>query len=148
MKKGFKDNDVYEALDDKEFAPKADSRPFSRILQDVVDHLTEIIRSELRLAHAEVREDVAQVSRAGIFLAIGGAFALCALGFVLLGAVYALGTRLEPWVSAVLVGVAAGVIGAILLMVGRSRIKQASLKPDTTIRSLQENVTWLKKQAK
>lgn len=145
---GFKSNDWNRALDDKASSPMPDNRPFSRILHDVIDHLTEIIRSEVRLARVEVREDVAQVARAGILIVVGGALALYALGFVLLGAVYALEARVEPWASAVLVGAGVGVVGAIFLMVGRARIKRASLKPDRTIHSLQENVTWLKRQAK
>jgi uncharacterized membrane protein YqjE len=123
-------------------------RPFSRILQEIVTHLTEIIRSEIRLARAEVRADIAQVARASVFVGIGAVFGLYALGFALLGVVYALGTRITPWVSALIVAVGVGVIAAIFLHVGRTKMKQIDLKPDNTIRSLQENVTWMKKQVR
>jgi apolipoprotein N-acyltransferase len=123
-------------------------RPFSRILQEMVAHLTEIIRSEIQLARTEVRADIAQVVRASVFVAIGAVFGLYALGFALLGVVYALATRVTPWLSALLVAVGVAVIAAIFLYVGRTKMKQVDLKPDNTIRSLQENVTWMKKQVR
>jgi len=73
---------------------------------------------------------------------------LYALGFVLLSAVYALGTGIPLWLSALIVGAGIGITAAIFLQVGRNRMKQANLKPDQTIRSLQENVTWLKNRTK
>jgi uncharacterized membrane protein YqjE len=133
------------------FAGRASSnqdRPLSRILQEMVAHLAEIIRSEIRLARVEVRADIAQVARASVFVAIGAVFGLYALGFALLSVVYALATRVTPWLSALIVGVGVGVIAAIFLQVGRTKMKQVDLKPDNTIRSLQENVTWMKKQVR
>jgi len=133
------------------FAGRASSnqdRPLSRILQETVAHLTEIIRSEIQLARVEVRADIAHVARASVFVAIGAVFGLYAVGFVLLGVVYALATRVTPWLSALIVAVGVGVIAAIFLHVGRTKMKQVDLKPDNTIRSLQENVTWIKKQVR
>ena len=123
-----------------------DDRPFSQIVQDILAHLTEIVRSEVQLARTEVRADIAQVARAGVFVAIGAIFGLYALGLVLLSAVYALETRFSPGLSALIVGIGVGVIAAIFLSVGRTKLKRADLKPDKTIRSLQENVTWMKKR--
>ena len=125
---------------------KSDDRPFSRIVQDVLAHLTEIVRSEVQLARTEVRADIAQVARAGVFVAIGAVFGLYALGFILLSVVHALETRLSPGLSALIVGIGVGVIAAIFLSVGRTKLKRADLKPDKTISSLQENVTWMKKR--
>jgi uncharacterized membrane protein YqjE len=133
------------------FAGRASSnqdRPLSRILQETVAHLTEIIRSEIQLARVEVRADIAQVAKACVFVAVGAVFGLYALGFALLGVVYALATRVTPWLSALIVAVGMGVIAAIFLLVGRTKMKQVDLKPDNTIRSLQENVTWMKKQVR
>jgi hypothetical protein len=117
-------------------------------LQQIVNHVTEIIRSEVRLLRAEVRQDVAQVAKASVFCVIGAVLAFYGLGFVLLGLVYALGRTTPLWLSAVIVGVGAAAIAAVFLWIGRTKIRQASLKPDKTIRSMQENVTWMKKQTR
>jgi hypothetical protein len=123
-------------------------RSLSQILQEIVRHITEIFRSEMRLARAEVREDVTQVRKSGVYFVIGAVFAFHALGFFLLGLVYALGTTMALWLSALVVSAGAGVIAVTLLSVGRRKLKQTNLMPDKTIRSLQENVTWMKRQTK
>ena len=148
MKEGSHNNkDQLDAFNGTRASSNQD-RPLSRILQEMLGHLTELIRSEIQLARTEVRADIAQVARAGVFVAIGAAFGLYALGFVLLSAVYALATRVTPWLSASIVAVGAAVIAGIFLYVGRTNMKQVDLKPDNTIRSLQENVTWMKKQVR
>jgi len=140
--------DGVDNFGDTHTSSKSGARTFSQILQEIVNHLAEIVRSEIRLARLEIRQDFVRVSRAAVLLVIGAVFALYALGFVLLGVMYALGTSIAPWLSAVIVGVAAGLLAAIFLMIGRTKIKRADLKPDKTIRSVQENVTWMKKQVR
>ena len=148
MKEGSHNNkDQLDAFNGTRASSNQD-RPLSRILQEMLGHLTELIRSEIQLARTEVRADIAQVARAGVFVAIGAVFGLYALGFALLGVVYALATRVTPWLSASIVAVGAAVIAGIFLYVGRTKMKQVDLKPDNTIRSLQENVTWMKKQVR
>ncbi len=95
-----------------------------------------------------MRQDVTQVANAGVFFGIGAAFGLFALGFILLGIVYALGNIMPQWLSAVIVGASTGIVATIFLLAGRSKMRRASLKPDETIQSLQENLTWIKQQAR
>jgi len=141
-------NDGRDVFNETRASSKAGGGSFSQILQEIVNHVTEIIRSEVRLLRAEVRQDVTQVAKASVFLVIGAVLAFYGLGFVLLGLVYALGRTTPLWLSAGIVGVGAAGIAAVFLWIGRTKIKQASLKPDKTIRSIQENVTWMKKQTR
>lgn len=127
---------------------KSSVRPIASILQEVLAQLTEIIRSEIRLASVEIREDVTKVARAGIFLVVSAVLALYAFGFILFAGVYALARIAPLWASALIVGVVIGVIATGFLFVGRRKMKLASLRPDATIESFQENVTWLKKHTK
>lgn len=127
-------------------AAQPDSRGVSRILQEIVSHVAEIIRSELQLARTEARQEITQVANASISLLVGIVFGLFALGFVLLGAVYALGSTMPAWLVAVIVGAASGTVAMIFLLTGRTKMKKSSLKLDITNRSLQENVTWMKKR--
>lgn len=142
------DNRDFDAFDETRAPLKPGGSSFSQILQEIVNHVTEIIRSEVRLLRAEVRQDVTQLTRASVLVAVGAVFAFYAMGFVLLGLFYAIGSRAPLWLSAVIVGLGAAVIAALLVWIGRTKIKQASLKPDKTIHSLQENVTWMKKQTR
>jgi uncharacterized membrane protein YqjE len=141
-------NDSFEKFDDMDVSSRAARRPIAGILQEIGAHLTEILRSEVRLASAEIRGDVGQVARASVFMVVSGVFALYAVGFFLLAAVYALQETWPPWASALGVGIGVAIVAAIFLVIGRKKMKVASLRPDKTIQSLEDNVTWFKKQTK
>jgi uncharacterized membrane protein YqjE len=145
MKERLIHNDEHPAAAFDEVAQPG-SRGISRILQEIVSHVAEIIRSELQLARTEARQEITQVANAGIYLLFGIVFGLFALGFVLLGAVYALGSTMPVWLAAIIVGAASGTVAMIFLSVGRTKMKKSSLKADITNRSLQENATWMKKR--
>jgi hypothetical protein len=42
--------------------------------------------------------------------------------------------------------VGVGMLAGLFLLIGRNKMNLASLRPDKTIQSLEENVTWLKKR--
>jgi hypothetical protein len=134
--------------DGTNFGSRSSGRPISQIVQEILDHVTEIIRSEFRLARAEVRQDLRFVAKAFLLLAVAVVLSLYALGFVLLSVVYELAIHMSPSLSALVVGIGVGIVAAVFLQVGRKKIKQASLTPHRTIQSLEENVTWMKKQAR
>jgi uncharacterized membrane protein YqjE len=121
-------------------------RPISSIFQEIGTHLSEILRSEFQLARVELRQDFAEVAKASLWLVVGGVFAMYAFGLMLLSAVYGLGEVLPLWASALIIGTSMAFVAAVLLLIGRRKLKVTSLRPDKTLQTLQENVTWLKKQ--
>ena len=137
---------VHGSADRFDAREPSSKRTFSGILQDIVNRLTEIVRSEIRLARTEMRQELTQLFKASALLIVSGLLAVYALGFLLLSAAYALATVLPGWASALIVGVGVGIIGGIFFLVGRSKLKQANLTLDQTIKSLQENATWVKKR--
>lgn len=126
----------------------SDGRSMKQIFQDIVSHVSDIIRSEVRLAQAEVRQDVTRYARASSIVAAAGVLSLFALGFILLSAVYALGGVIPSWLAALIVGAVVGIVAAILYVTGRKKLAQASLRPDKTIQTLEDNVTWFKRRTK
>jgi uncharacterized membrane protein YqjE len=127
---------------------RSDSRSVKQILEDIVNHISDIVRSEVRLATTEVRQDLLDLAKAGLLIGIAVVLMLYGVGFVLLGGVYALQNAVSPWLAAVIVGLSVGIVAAILFVTGRKKFEQASLRPDKTIQSLEDNVTWFKKQTK
>src|SRR4051812_22603807 len=123
MKDNFKFNKgSFEELEDMEVTSTSGRRPISSILQEIGTHLTEILRSEMRLAGEEIRQDLTKVAKASIFLVISAVLALYALGFILLATVYALGNTLPSWASALIIGAGVGILAAIFLLIGRKRM--------------------------
>jgi len=123
-------------------------RSIGSLVNDIVGNVQEIIRSEVRLAKAEVTEELTKDRRAMIWLVAGVVLATMALGFLLLTAVYVLAHFFQPWVAALIVALGSGAIGGALAAVGASQIKRVSLRPPRTITSVQENLQWAKAQAK
>ena len=131
---------------DEEY-PLSDSRSIAQILHEIVNRAGEIMRSELRLAAMELKQDAAERAKAAALIGVAAALMTLCVGFILLGAVYALALTLPAWLSAILVGAAAGLVGGILLYVGQARMKQRPRLKMTT-QTAEDNLRWLKNLSK
>lgn len=121
-------------------------RTMAEILRDIIADVQEIVRSEFRLAKAEVQEETAKVARSGIPLIAGLLLGLYALGFILLAAVHALSIVVAAWLAALIVGFVVGVVSLILINLGRNRLKGVKVVPEKTIGTVKENVQWARNQ--
>jgi uncharacterized membrane protein YqjE len=126
----------------------APDRKLSDVLQDIVGNFQGIVRSEVRLAKAEVKQEVGKARRAAIILAGGAVFSLFALGFLLLAGEQALQTVMDPWLASIIVAVAAGMLAAVLISKGKADLKRVVPVPGETVRTVKENVEWLKHQVR
>jgi uncharacterized membrane protein len=125
-----------------------DNRSSAEVVQDLVRNVQEILRSEVRLAKAEITQEAKKAARSAAISAGGAILAIFALGLLLWAAVYALSLALPLWAASLIMGVLVGIVAGIMLAAGRARMKQVHPKPETTIRSLKENVQWLKNQTR
>jgi hypothetical protein len=123
-------------------------RSITQILQEIVNRVSAIIRSEIRLATTEIRQDAGAYLRAIAYLVVAGVLACLGLGFVLLGAMFALEAVVAAWLAAVLIGVVVGIVAAVAFFKGRKKIRLASLRPAMTLKTLEENVSWIRKHTK
>jgi uncharacterized membrane protein YqjE len=148
MKERLNINDEVDAIGQTRGTSTSGVRSFSRIFEEIRDHLTEILRCEVRLARSELLEKGVQVAKAGVFVGIGAVFVMYAFGFIMLGVVSVIATKMAFWLSAVIVGSGLAVIAAIFYQLGRARLQQAMLEPSPTIQSVQENIMWMKERTK
>ena len=103
--------------------PPSNGRPFAEIFRDIVSHIAEIVRAEIRLATLELKEDVASLKMAAIAIAVGTILAGYGLVFILLSLVAALAVVWPAWLAALAVGLGVAVIGGIVIKVGINRLK-------------------------
>ena len=122
------------------------SRSMPEVLQDIVGNVQEIIKSEMRLAKAEIHDKVSRATGPAVRLAVGSAFGLYALGFLLFTAVMGLATIVATWMAALIVGVTLAVLAAALMGSAIARLKRVNAVPEKTVESLKENVQWAKDQ--
>jgi len=124
------------------------NRSFSDVLQELVSNFQEIVRSEVRLAKLEIRDEAVKAKAAGVLLGAGVLCGLFAAFFLLLASVYAL-TRLMPdWGAALTVAITMGIIAAFTVSAGMKGWKKIHPTPDKTIENVKENVEWVKQQIK
>lgn len=126
----------------------ASERPVSDVVQDIIRNIQEIVRSEVRLAKTEIRDEAAQAKSAGLLITVGAVTAMFALLFLLLMIVYALSMIVPNWAAALIVAVGLAVVSGGSLSAGLKRFKQIHPAPERTVESLKENVEWAKQQTK
>jgi uncharacterized membrane protein YqjE len=106
---------------------------------------TELIRSEIRLAQAEMTQ---KAQRAGLGVGLFGGAGLVALygvGALLATIVLALSLVLDPWLAALIVTVVLLLVAGILALVGKRQVSQATpAAPQQTIDNLKQDIATLK----
>ena len=123
-------------------------RTVPELLGNIVDNIQQIIRSEFRLAKAELQEKASRASKPATTLGAGFLLGLYGLGFLLLAAVYALSTIMAAGLAALFVGGFLALVSIMLVTSSANKLKALNPAPEKTIQTLQENVQWAKNQIK
>jgi uncharacterized membrane protein YqjE len=115
------------------------------LVHDLSQQLPELIRSELRLAQAEVAE---KGKRAGLGIGLfsgAGLLAVFGFGTLVATAVIALSNALPAWLSGVIVAVVLFAAAGIVAVLGKGQVQQATPpKPERAIEGLKEDVATVK----
>jgi uncharacterized membrane protein YqjE len=104
-------------------------RSFSSVLRDIVQNVQEIVRSEIRLASTEIREEVIKKKIAGLLLLMGVLSGIFAVLFTLLGLVFALSRVVPDWAAAIIVAASMGVGAFAMTSAGRKRLREVHSAP-------------------
>ena len=125
----------------------AGMRSIPEILHDALANIQDIVRAEVRLAKAELGEELNAARSGGLLLGMGAVAAIFSTLFLLLACVYALARVVPDWAAALIVAAAVGVAAAVTLSAGLKRLKTIKAAPKTAA-SLKENVQWAKQLTK
>ena len=125
--------------------PTAD-RSIADVLSDIAGNLQHIVRAEVKLAKAELREDVVTARRSGILIAVGACAGVFAVGFTLAALAYILAAVVAPPLAALIVASVAGVTAAACISAGRNQLKTIGLPK--TAATIQERIQWAKTRGK
>jgi len=131
----------------------ASTDPRDESLGDLVKQLSEqtstLVRQEMRLAQVELQE---KGKKAGIGAGMFGASGLVAFfgaATLIAAAVLALSTGLEPWLSALIVGVVLLIVAGVAALLGKKQIEQATpAAPEQAIQSVKRDVDTVKAGAR
>src|ERR1700680_4767607 len=103
--------------------PKSD-RSVVALLSDLASETATLVRQEIALFKAELREKLARVGQGVGAIAAGGLVAFSGWLVLLAAAVLGLSNVVEPWLAAVVVGVAFLSVRAALLFFGQRMLLQ------------------------
>jgi hypothetical protein len=123
-------------------------RSVPELLGNIVDNIQQIIRSEFRLAKAELQEKASRASKPATTLGAGFLLGLYGLGFLLLAAVYALSMVMAAGLAALIVGGVLALVSVALVTSSAKKLRALNPAPEKTIQTLEENVQWAKDQIK
>jgi uncharacterized membrane protein YqjE len=119
--------------------------PLGAVVHRLSEQIPELVRSEIRLAQAEMAEKGKRAGMGVGLFSAAGLFALFGLSVLIATAVIALDLALPLWLSALIVAVALFVVAGIAALVGKKEISQATPPaPERAIAGVKADVDAVK----
>ncbi|MEV5339610.1 phage holin family protein [Streptomyces sp. NPDC052676] len=127
---------------------RGQDRSMGELLSEVTSDIQTLFRQEIELAKAEIRQEATKAGKAGgMYGGAGFAGYMVAL-FASLAAVFGLANVMDAaWAALIVTALWAG-IGAVLFVMGRSRMREVSPKPEQTVETLKEDARWARHPTK
>ena len=115
------------------------------LVHDLSTQIPELVRSELRLAQAELSEKGKRAGLGAGFLGAAGITALYGVAVLLAAVVLALSLVLPAWAAALVVAVALLAGAGVLALRGKDQVQQATPPaPERAIAGIKEDVETVK----
>jgi uncharacterized membrane protein YqjE len=115
------------------------------LVHQLSEDIPQLVRSEIRLAQAEVAEKGKRVGAGLGMFSAAGLLAFFALETLVAAAVLAIAEGLPGWASALIVAVALFAGAGLLALVGKGKVEEAQpLKPERAVAGVQEDLAVLK----
>ena len=129
-----------------------DERSIGQLFRELQQDSTTLVRQEVELAKAEIKESVRTYARSTVRMAVGGALLLAALFGLLWTVNMALTALLENavgledavWLSPLILSAVIAIIGYAMVKSASSRMREESIVPRRTTETLKEAKQWLK----
>jgi uncharacterized membrane protein YqjE len=113
--------------------------------KQLANETTTLMRQELDLAKAEMREKAGKAGPGFGMWGAAGAMALLALGSLTAFLILALDGAMPNWLAALIVALVYAAIAGLLYLRGKQKVDEAgSPVPEQTIETLKEDVQWAK----
>jgi VIT1/CCC1 family predicted Fe2+/Mn2+ transporter len=124
-------------------------RPIGEVAAALTRDLSLLVRQELDLAKAEMREK-GKVALPGLgMVGAAGVVALLAGGALTAFIVLVLSLFLDDWLAALITGVGLTGLAAALALAGKERVEEMGAPlPEQTIETIKEDAAWIKEQVK
>lgn len=131
---------------DTQVAPRADEEPtLGALVHRLAEDIPALVRSEIRLAQAEVAEKGRQAGAGLGMFSAAGLLAFFGIATVIAAAVIGLAEVLPAWASALVVAAALLLLSGMLALSGRNKVAESQpLKPERAVAGVQRDIETLK----
>jgi hypothetical protein len=113
------------------------------LVSRVTTDLSTLMRQELELAKAELKEEAVQAGKAAGLFGAGGVAGLMTLGFLSLALMFGLAVVMPLWLAALIVGLLWAAVGGATVLMGRTEVQRIGA-PERTIKTVKEDMEWVK----
>lgn len=120
------------------------SESLGDLVSELTGDLSKLMRQELELAKAEIRQEAVKAGKATGMLAAAGFAGYLTTVLLSLALVFALGAIMPLGWAALIVAALWGLAGAVLYTSGRARLRTVNPKPERTVETLKEDAEWAK----
>ena|SRR6201995_800293 len=129
-------------------SPDISNASVGELVGHVAQDLSTLMRQELELAKAEVKQEVTKTAKGAGMLGGAGFAGYMVLLFGSIAAWWGLANLMDQgWAALIVTGIWA-VIAAVLFAVGRARLKQVNPKPEQTVETVKEIPATIKGAAR
>ncbi|MFC3893123.1 phage holin family protein [Lentzea rhizosphaerae] len=118
------------------------------LVSELTGDLSKLMRQELELAKAEIRQEATKAGKATGMLAAAGFAGYLTTVLLSLALVFALGAIMPLGWAALIVAALWGIAGAVLYTSGRAKLRTVNPKPERTVETLKEDAEWAKHPTK
>jgi uncharacterized membrane protein YqjE len=123
-------------------------RPLGEVAKDLTNDLSLLVRQELQLAQAELKQQGRSMVPAVAMFAGAAVAGLCALGAMTAFLVILFSLFLDDWLAALIVTLLLAGAASVLALQGKKILERAKRPPlEETIETVKEDVQWAKTRA-
>lgn len=120
----------------------------AELVRQLSNQLSTLIRKELELAKAELTEKGKKAGLGAGMFGGAGVAGLLALGALTAFLILLLSEAMDAWLAALIMAVVWAAVAAVLAVVGRDRVREATPPAEETVETVKEDVQWAKNQAR
>ena len=125
---------------------QTDDRTLGQVVSELGSDLTTLIKQEVALAKAELKDEVGKVGKGAGMLGGAGFAGWFVLLFLSLALTFLLDNWLPVEAAALITAALWAVIAAVLALVGRKELQHANPQLPQTQQTLKEDVQWARAQ--
>ena len=124
-------------------------RPIGELLKELANETSTLVKQELELAKAEMREKGRKAGPGIGMMGGAGVAALLALGALTAFLILVLDGVMPNWLAALIVALVWAAVAGALYYMGKERVEEAAPPvPKQTAESIKEDVEWVKDQTR